>query len=653
MKKYKRYLLFASIFLMPNLVFADTENGFLPVEAVLFMEAFVSIHISVFVLKPLATLISEENSKKIFWILFIIRVVILLFFDFFVTTKIAIFDFLLVFIGAFLIIPIFAVIKKKNPYVRKQIVINSNLNNETLDNQIKSNQAAVLNCVKCGKILKSNAKFCSNCGALVEGNNVNGLTPPKVLVNSSNFDPIFNNSEDKLLEIFINKELAKARIDSNSKLFPNDILKRKNILNIIFSILVFVYVSLIFFHFPIYTYVIGIIVLFVFFMVTRKYNLMKYLKKEIKARPSEKISNIVMNVKISFVTDSLKKIRMIIILVAIILPLFIFMKPRIMYEKVDNGYAVRFYTFGLTNFKTAIIPETYKGEKVVSLRGNTFSNMPFLENVTLPNTITEIRGQAFKNDFNLVSVNIPTNLEYLGGGAFYNCSKIEKIILPDTLTYMGGEVFYGASSLKYVQLSNNLTEIRGSSFENCTSLKSITIPDKVTRIGGHAFYGNSSLSEVLITENSELTEIGSSAFRLCKSLKSITIPRITVVNERAFKESPTIVNRYGSFINNSTTSNPTFNTTTNLNTTKEYILYVNQEKIINDNLSMKLVSFTDEVNDKSIFVGKKGQIVVKLDGETYTFDFNTSGSQVYKFTFAGHYLEVLNGQTNYITVKYQ
>ncbi|UKI58371.1 MAG: leucine-rich repeat domain-containing protein [Clostridium sp.] len=45
--------------------------------------------------------------------------------------------------------------------------------------------------------------------------------------------------------------------------------------------------------------------------------------------------------------------------------------------------------------------------------------MPFLESVSLPNTIKEIRGQAFKNDRKLTTVNIPSSLEYLGGGPFF------------------------------------------------------------------------------------------------------------------------------------------------------------------------------------------------------------------------------------------
>lgn len=445
-------------------------------------------------------------------------------------------------IGLFIVLPII-LIKKKH------ITNNTtaNVNNIANNNLVSSNTEIILNCKNCGGVLQVGDKFCTKCGAPFEGNNVVVSSQPRVIVTPANFDPIYGLTEETLLEEFINRELVKAGIEKKNTLIPSEILKRKNILSIIFAILVFAYVSLIFFHFPIYTYIIGIIILFIIFKLTRKYDLIKYLKKEIKSRPSEKISNIVMNVKNSFVVDNSKILRVTCILIGIVLPLIIFNKPRIMYEKTENGYAVRFYAFGLTNFKTATIPETYKGIKVVSLRGNTFSNMPFLESVTLPNSIIEIRGQAFKNDKRLVEVNIPTNLEYLGGGAFYNCKSIKSIILPDTLTYMGGETFYNASALETVKLSKNLTEIRGDSFEYCSSLTKIEIPDNVTRIGGHAFYGDKSLSEVTFTENSKLTEIGSSAFRLCPNLYSITIPNNVYVNERAFKESPTTVRYFNNF----------------------------------------------------------------------------------------------------------
>lgn len=366
----------------------------------------------------------------------------------------------------------------------------------------------------------------------------------KISLMSADFDDMYCLNDNKMLEKFIDKELMKAGVDTKLNLLPSDFLYKKKIMNLIFSILLFVFITSIFFHFPIYTYIVGMIILIVLFIVTRKYNLMKHLKKQIKARPSEKISNIVMNTKKTLLVDDSKKTFIISLLISIIFPLIIFYTPKIIYEKVDGGYAVRYYIYGLTNYKTVVIPEIYKNEKVVSLRGNTFSNMKYLESVSLPDSIIEIRGQAFKNCTKIVEVNIPNKLEYLGGGAFYNAKSIKNIEFPDSMTYLGGEAFFGASSLEYVKLSNNLTEIRGNSFENCKSLRRIVIPDNVTRIGGHAFYGNTSLYEVIISENSKLNEIGSSAFRRCSSLSSITIPSNTSVNERAFKESPTIVNRY-------------------------------------------------------------------------------------------------------------
>jgi hypothetical protein len=560
--KLMKNILIISVLFLPIIVFASNGENIFSLADAIGIEVFVSVHMSLFVLKPLSEIFSKENSKNVFWILFFIRAIILIFCDLFVTTSIAIVDFICVFIGAFAIVPICALITKTNISSHSNQVISNtnNINIKTLNtNQINGIE---LKCAKCNSLLKINDKFCPNCGSPFDQNNVivsensnsSISIPQKEKITPSNFDSIYSLSENMMIEEFIKKELVKAGIDNSMKLVPNDILKRKNILNIIFSILVFVYISLIFFHFPIYTYVIGLIILIVFYRLTRKYNLIKYLTKQIKERPGEKISNIVMNVKNSFVNDNTKSIFIVSMLIAILLPLIIFSTPKIIYEKTDGGYAVRYYMFGLTNFKSASIPEMHNNEPIVSLRGNTFSNMPFLESVNLPDTIVEIRGQAFKNCYKLQEINIPNNLEYLGGGAFYNAQSIKNIELPDTLTYLGGESFYGATSLESVKLSNNLTEIRGDSFEYCTSLKKIIIPDNIVRIGGHAFYGDSSLSEVRLTSNSKLNEIGSSAFRQCYNLYSITIPRTTHVNERAFKESPTTIQYFNdneSYYNNS------------------------------------------------------------------------------------------------------
>ena len=77
---------------------------------------------------------------------------------------------------------------------------------------------------------------------------------------------------------------------------------------------------------------------------------------------------------------------------------------------------------------------------------------------------------------------------------------------------------------------------------NKNVILNFVIPKGVTRIGGHAFYGCSNLSYVIVP--STVVEIGSSAFRQCTSLRSIHVPKNAVINERAFKESPTSVIYY-------------------------------------------------------------------------------------------------------------
>lgn len=341
------------------------------------------------------------------------------------------------------------------------------------------------------------------------------------IVHAEDFDPLFAMPEEDCVEGFIKREMQRAGITEEQNLIPEDMLRRKNILNAVLAVLLFVYISLFFFHFPMKTYVIGLLILVVYTFLTSRYQLIKYLKKEIRSRSQEKISNIVMNVKASMVPDYSKKLKWALMAVAVAGSLLLFSKPRIFYEQADDGYYVRFYVYGLTNMTTATIPDTYQGEKVVGLRGNTFSNMPFLSEVTLPDSITEIRGQAFKN-----------------------CRSLERVTLPEHLTYLGGEAFYHCSSLEEVNLPTGLTEIRGNTFEECSSLLRIEIPDNVTRIGGHAFYGNTSLEEVMISPDSRLQQIGSSAFRCCDSLREITLPRGVSVNERAFKETPVRIDYY-------------------------------------------------------------------------------------------------------------
>ena len=121
--------------------------------------------------------------------------------------------------------------------------------------------------------------------------------------------------------------------------------------------------------------------------------------------------------------------------------------------------------------------------------------------------------------------------------SFHICQEAGKDVLD--IISIHGECFSGDSRLDNVILPSKIKEIRGNTFENCIELSSIIIPEGVTRIGGHAFYGCRKLSYVSVPTT--VVEIGSSAFRRCYSLKSIKVPKNAVINERAFKGSPTSI----------------------------------------------------------------------------------------------------------------
>ena len=527
MKNNLRYWRLLSLLFLPTIVLAKDSD--LNAFTAIFMEAFVTIHMTFFVLIPLSKIISRNNHQKVFWWLFWIRIGVLVFFDFFVTPYIAIVDFFAVFVGAFS----FSFLSSATEIAREKKF------NAAIEKVI-GETVAPNECPNCHEIIQEGDKFCIKCGAKIE----NSVVPNNKVMSKQDFDSIYSLDDSVFMNSYIKREMENLSFDFSSSLVPRGFIKKKIVMNTIFSLLVFVFMVLIFFHFPIYTYLIGLVILVVFMINNKKYDPVDNIIKRIKERPEEKISNIIMLEKENMQKDYSFKVLICTLIIAIAVPLVMFAKPRILYERDTGGYAVRFYAFGLTNFTSAEIPEEYKGEPVVALRGNAFSNMFFLKSVQLPDTIKEIRGQAFKNCFMLKEVNIPQELETLGGGSFYNCKSIKEVEFPDTIKEFGGEMFKGASNLKTVKLPSNIVEIRGDSFRDCTSLERIEIPDTVQRIGGHAFHGDSSLSMVYISPDSKLKEIGSSAFRACTRLREVVLPDNVSVNERAFKESPTMVSYY-------------------------------------------------------------------------------------------------------------
>ncbi len=512
MKKNKWLLLF--ILLFPMVVFAS-ESAADMIPFAYMWEAFCSIHIYFMLCQPLSDyLISKGYSNWKPWKIMIIRIIFLLI----VTPifpSIFIVDFLSIFIVGFGIgiLSAFGVIKggtimnsvsegtvicPKCKIVNKQTSLYCAECGAALVRGA-SNVAEPLKCPKCDAVLIENAKFCKYCGTNVEkivaANNTQEQIPFSAAgkpVDKSVFDPaLINGTEDSAILSLIKKELDKNP-DSKGKTL-SVMENRKKLMSLIYSIIMFIIISIFMFY---HTYgglflLIGIVGTIIFIAVLGSFNIEKYLVKETKKRPDEKISYIVSSVlqgtRGKNVLDVFVPILLVLLVIGAVL--YLYSEPHMIFEKQSEGYAVRYYTYGIfKNNKKIVVPKKHNGKNVIGIRGDTFKNVYTVQEVVLPPTIKEIRG-----------------------GAFQNCNNLETINLPE-----------------------GIDEIHGSTFEGCRSLKSIAIPKGVTRIGGSAFRDCYNLTEVTIPVS--VGEIGSSAFRNT-GISKVCISNSTYVNERAFKET--------------------------------------------------------------------------------------------------------------------
>ena len=600
MKKDRLILLFI-LTLLPVVVFAETGDISLDMPSLIISLLFISIFYWAFIFHPLEILFDPDKSKHLVLKLFFIRFIMILYAIISRDIKIFTVDIFMIFIVGFTL-----TIYTDAKTTKKEL--QSGVDKETLKKMTENlTQLSTLKCLKCGKTLRKNAKFCTSCGEPVNNYQTKDDTSPVVEV-----DSIYLYNDNVVLRNFLLEELS-AQGESRNTFTTTSLNKKRNILLTIYGILTIIVVMMYYFNYPwVLCLWLGLVILSIYYLINKRYDGLKELIKRVKKHPDEDITKIIKEMKkdkpASTLNPKLKFLMVIIITIA--LPSLYFLHPRIIYTRYSDGYEVFRYSKGIINDnKHVTIPDTYKGKQVLAIGKSAFKNSKIesidlpegleeiktkafstcrnLTRVDIPSSVLEIRGSAFEYDSNLATVILHEGLKEIRGSAFYYNSALSEIYLPESLEYIGasafegceslisitvpkgvteingatfkdctslkevilhddiisihGETFSGDSSLNNITLPSKITEVRGNTFENCTSLTSIVIPEGVTRIGGHAFYGCSSLRDVTIPTT--VKEIGSSAFRQCISLFYVKVPYDAIINERAFKESPTSVER--------------------------------------------------------------------------------------------------------------
>ena len=202
------------------------------------------------------------------------------------------------------------------------------------------------------------------------------------------------------------------------------------------------------------------------------------------------------------------------------------------------------YAFnGTESYRSFIggIEEVEIPDTVTEIGSYAFHNFLELKKINIPNSVTRIGREAFYLCSSLVSITIPNSVTSIGNGAFWECTGLTSITIPESVTSIEEYAFCACSSLTSIKLPNNLISIGSNAFQNCSSLANITIPESVTSIEEYALYGCSSLTNITIPEG--VTSIGRKTFIYCSSLTSITIPNsVTSIGYMAFYRCSSLTN---------------------------------------------------------------------------------------------------------------
>ena len=189
------------------------------------------------------------------------------------------------------------------------------------------------------------------------------------------------------------------------------------------------------------------------------------------------------------------------------------------------------------------LTEVTGGRRLKKIGYEAFEYCRKLESITLSSTIKEFSGSLIFDECDCLKTAGPSSGDYnikigftgnIPDMPFAN-SELENVVLPEGLTELNTSAFGGCTKLKQVTLPPGLKSISSRAFQSCSSLTEIEIPDSVEEIGDSAFQNCGSLTEV--TGGRRLKKIGYEAFEYCRKLDSITLyPTITSISGFAFDE---------------------------------------------------------------------------------------------------------------------
>ena len=178
------------------------------------------------------------------------------------------------------------------------------------------------------------------------------------------------------------------------------------------------------------------------------------------------------------------------------------------------------------------IPDTIEGVPVTAIHMNAFCGYSSLENVTIPNSVTDIGNYAFNMCTKLKSVKLPANLKTVGIRAFEYCKSLSTVEFPDRVVEFSSKVFDGTPWIEEQRKNGPLVIVNGSLIDAQDAKGDVVIPSEVKYVAASAFARNMDITSVVYPEG--VYKISDNTFFYCSNLTSVEAKGATAIESMAF-----------------------------------------------------------------------------------------------------------------------
>ena len=174
-------------------------------------------------------------------------------------------------------------------------------------------------------------------------------------------------------------------------------------------------------------------------------------------------------------------------------------------------------------------------EGTVKVPDSIFRCDPAVNEVFLPDTVTEIGDSAFEGCRSLESIYLPEGVSIIGDYAFSGCSAFKSIDLHEGIIGLGSHAFDGCTSFSEVKIPSTLTTVSEYGvFWNCTNLTKVVFAEGTVKVPDSIFRCAPAITEVVIPDT--VRTIGNNAFEKCVNLKTIDLNKVETLGTYSFSE---------------------------------------------------------------------------------------------------------------------